>query len=87
MNIEQAINIVADIDRRLDNIKQFVEYRHQVSGEVVIRSGSWAVPVSIFSADEKTALIERERERLMARRTKLTAVIDMANAALKGIGA
>lgn len=88
MDIKQAIERVNGISQRLDSIKRFVDSGYPASAPVEITSGTWSIKVTaLFTAEEKLALIERERERLEAERAKLMSVIDMANAALRGIGA
>ncbi|HCP79406.1 MAG: hypothetical protein CML16_03195 [Pusillimonas sp.] len=88
MDIEQAIERVRTIDRKIDSIKRFMESGFHIKGNLGMSSGTWRVELDqLFSPEERTALIERERERerLESERAKLTPVIDMANAALKGL--
>ncbi len=88
MDIKQAIERVRAIDDKLDSIKRFVGSNNHAGAPVNITSGTWVISVTaLFTAQQKLELIERERSRLEAERAKLAAVIDMANAALKGIGA
>ncbi|MFA7667324.1 MAG: hypothetical protein WCY32_14540 [Burkholderiaceae bacterium] len=88
MDIKQAIERVRAIDEKLDSIKRFIDAGHPSNADVAITCGSWSISItSLFACPERLALIERERERLKAERAKLMSVIDMANAALKGIGA
>ncbi|HEX7387844.1 MAG TPA: hypothetical protein VF285_11315 [Castellaniella sp.] len=88
MDIKQAIERVRAIDERLDSIKSFVNDGCHDGGSVEITYGSRRIKVTaLFTATEKRELIEAEAMRLQAERTKLAGVIDMANAALKGIGA
>ena len=86
MNIKQAIDRVHQIDQKLDSIKRFVDAGHCAAGDIEVSSGTWAIKLNaLFSAPERVALLEKERQRLESERAKLASVIDMANAALKGL--
>ena len=86
MNIEKAIDRVKRIDSMLDNIRRFDEAGNCAKGDIELSHGTWTIKLSaLIHADERAAMLERERQRLTEERAKLQPVIDMANAALKGI--
>lgn len=98
MNIEQALERVTAIDERLSSIKSFVwddchEGCHG-GASVEVSYGKRRIKVTaLFTAAEEQELteaeamrLEAETMRLEAERANLAAVIDMANAVLKGIG-
>lgn len=88
MDIKQAIERVRAIDDKLDSIKRFVADGCLDGGSVELIHGSRCIKVTaLFTVTEKRELIEAEVARMQDERAKLAGVIDMANAALKGIGA
>lgn len=86
MNIKDAIHRVHQIDDKLDSIKRFTEAHHHTKGDIGVFSGTWTIKLNdLFSANDIEGLLEQECRRLEAERAKLASVIDMANAALKGL--
>ena len=88
MNIKEAIERVRDIDRKLDHIQRYSAAGQVRSGDIRLTYGSSTIDLSsVCPAEERERLLDLEIDRLKTEREKLAAVIDMANAALKGIGA
>lgn len=86
MNIKQAIARVEAIDAKLDSIQRFAKAVENTKGDIALSSGSWTINLNaLIPADERKALLDRERQRLEGERARLQPVIDMANAALKGV--
>lgn len=86
MNIRQAIDRVAAIDAKLDSIRRFSEAGKCSTADIALSSGTWTINLNaLIPADERTSILDRERQRLEAERMRLQPVIDMANAALKGV--
>lgn len=86
MNIKQAISRVDAIDAKLDSLRRFAEESTIAIADIALSRGTFTINLNaLIPADERAALLDRERQRLEEERAKLQPVIDMANAALKGV--
>lgn len=90
MDIKQAIERVRGLDDEITRCESFLAGNMETTASVRIVTSSLSdihIKGQIGGAEGVRRMVEAKAEKLRSERAKLQPVIDMANAALKGIGA